>query len=187
MVTGSCSDAASKRIHYINFTKIYSTAQDRWVINMWGTNAHWTHELFPVGSVSLHNISWWECTQKAGSSPTFGWSMAFMVQTVSRKQESGRWWLGLFLLFRHEQSRGLSPGKHRGRHASAPRTISASRYWLLLCKLLSNLSEASTREHCTFWSAGQSQALTQTAKSVAAIKTRVSPRVSAHSVHLLGL
>lgn len=65
--------------------------------------------------------------------------------------KDGRWILKPIQVLNYEQ-RGLSPGKHRRRHVSLPhhRTISEARYWLMVCKLLSNLWKASRRQHFTF-------------------------------------
>lgn len=125
--------------------------------------AQWSRFISLISSASLHKIlehmrrkRWAVCTGRIHGSPG-----AHRIQTPTEKSVS-----------RQTQKSPL-----------LCRTISASHYWLLVCKLLSNQSEASTKD-CTFF-VRETQSSTE--HRAAAMKTHDSECGSEHSVHLNGL
>lgn len=61
------------------------------------------------------------------------------IRTPTAKGSSGE--LRAFLLLRHEQRRGLSPGRRRTRHVPASVAYQQCKSWLIARRLLNNLKE----------------------------------------------
>lgn len=92
-------------------------------------------------SFCTNHISWATWSHARNNTSARG-AMAGLVQPERRQPEAAVVNWGTFLLLRHEQRRGLSPGRRRARHVPASVPYHQCRSLLIACRLLNNLNQA---------------------------------------------